>query len=131
MLEKKEGEFTFYYENGNVESTGMFHEDKRVGAWKYYNPDETLKTETELPLPRKFVMTEGFEAESSVTFQMYPVLCKISYNGVPRFNPSIRRVYMVVESMAEPVGGVEVLHSFIRKTLVIRPKPADKGLKGL
>ena len=53
MLEKKEGEFTFYYENGNVESTGMFHEDKRVGAWKYYNPDETLKTETELPPPQK------------------------------------------------------------------------------
>jgi len=36
---KKNGEFTLYYDDGQVESTGEFKDDKRFGLWKYYFPN--------------------------------------------------------------------------------------------
>ena len=32
----KEGLFTFYHENGHVESTGLFESNSRSGVWKYF-----------------------------------------------------------------------------------------------
>ena len=30
------GEWTFYYQNGNFQTTGSFFEGKRIGEWKYF-----------------------------------------------------------------------------------------------
>jgi hypothetical protein len=35
--EIKEGECTYFYENGKPETKGYYHEDKQVGIWKNYN----------------------------------------------------------------------------------------------
>jgi MORN repeat variant len=43
----KEGIFTFYYDNGQIESTGAFKLDRRDGIWKYYHPNGQLKMEVE------------------------------------------------------------------------------------
>ncbi len=44
---KKDGEFIFYYPNGNIESTGMFENDNRIGNWKYFHRNGQLKMEAE------------------------------------------------------------------------------------
>jgi len=50
---KKEGDFTFFYENGNVESVGKFVKDSRFGYWKYYYSDGKEKMEIEYGMPTK------------------------------------------------------------------------------
>jgi TonB family protein len=44
---KKEGDFTFYYENGVIESTGMFENDRRIGVWKFNHPNGKPRLEAE------------------------------------------------------------------------------------
>lgn len=42
----KNGKWNYFYENGNIESQGVFVDDKKTGKWKYYNENgELLKTE--------------------------------------------------------------------------------------
>jgi len=36
---KKEGVFTFYYENGTVESAGSVSGDRRTGSWTFNYPN--------------------------------------------------------------------------------------------
>ena len=43
MLELEEGEFTFYYRNGNVESKGMCSEGVKFGIWERYLWDGTRR----------------------------------------------------------------------------------------
>ncbi len=35
----KNGEFTFYHENGNVQCIGYYSNNLRVGTWKYFHPN--------------------------------------------------------------------------------------------
>lgn len=44
-LMKKDGDFTFFYENGVVESRGRFQNDTRVGPWIFNHPNGKLKME--------------------------------------------------------------------------------------
>jgi TonB family protein len=44
---KKEGEFTFFYENGIIESIGKFENDTRVGVWKFNHPNGKPRLEVE------------------------------------------------------------------------------------
>ena len=41
--EKREGFWEFRYKNGNISSMGNYKNGKRVGVWKYYKKDGTLK----------------------------------------------------------------------------------------
>ena len=41
--EKREGFWEFRYKNGNISSMGSYKNGKRVGIWKYYKKDGTLK----------------------------------------------------------------------------------------
>ncbi|MEI9919196.1 MAG: energy transducer TonB [Bacteroidota bacterium] len=43
----KEGQFTFYYENGHVESTGRFESNARSGVWKYFYRNAKPKAQLE------------------------------------------------------------------------------------
>lgn len=44
---EKNGEFIFYYANGNVESRGHFFENYRLGTWKYFYPNSFPRQEVE------------------------------------------------------------------------------------
>jgi antitoxin component YwqK of YwqJK toxin-antitoxin module len=33
----REGEWTLYYDNGNVESKGNYERGEKVGSWSYYS----------------------------------------------------------------------------------------------
>lgn len=44
---EKNGEFIFYYTNGNVESRGHFFENYRLGTWKYFYPNGFPRQEVE------------------------------------------------------------------------------------
>lgn len=130
-LMKKEGEFTTYYNNGNVESSGMFQDNVPVGVWKFYNPDGTLKTETsEFQLPKKFEQTEKFEADSRVTFETYPALKTISYNGSSRTRIPKEKLYMLVEVPPEPIGGIAKLYSFVKKNTRYPVEARKQGITG-
>jgi antitoxin component YwqK of YwqJK toxin-antitoxin module len=42
----KSGPYTYYYENGNVQYTGFYSNEKKDSTWKYYDPKGVLlKTE--------------------------------------------------------------------------------------
>jgi antitoxin component YwqK of YwqJK toxin-antitoxin module len=41
-LEEKVGPFTYFHENGNVQSMGVYHNDKKTGIWKSYSKDGKL-----------------------------------------------------------------------------------------
>jgi len=41
--EKKEGFLEFRYKNGNISLMRYYKNGKKVGIWKYYFKDETLK----------------------------------------------------------------------------------------
>lgn len=43
----KQGEFSFYYPTGKLESQGIFINDQRNGTWKYFYPNGTLRAEVE------------------------------------------------------------------------------------
>jgi TonB family protein len=51
---ERNGEFTFYYENGTIESVGLYSRDIRFSSWKYFYPDGTKKTEVEYFPPNKY-----------------------------------------------------------------------------
>lgn len=38
----KDGEFIYYYDNGQKESEGNYIQDKKEGEWKFYKPDGSL-----------------------------------------------------------------------------------------
>jgi len=33
----REGLWTFYYDNGNIESSGAYSNDTQTGEWRFYN----------------------------------------------------------------------------------------------
>ena len=41
--EKREGFWEFRYKNGNISSMGNYKNGEKVGVWKYYKKDGTLK----------------------------------------------------------------------------------------
>ena len=43
---QKDGPYFFYYENGKLKVSGWYTDDKKSGAWKYYDEKGTL-TKTE------------------------------------------------------------------------------------
>jgi len=43
---QKDGPYFFYYENGKLKISGWYTDDKKSGAWKYYDEKGTL-TKTE------------------------------------------------------------------------------------
>jgi len=49
ISDRKDGDFTFYYENGNVKSKGKYENDHRVGYWEYYYNDNKLKQKVLFP----------------------------------------------------------------------------------
>jgi hypothetical protein len=44
-LKVAEGEFTFYYSNGNIESKGMYANGMKTGTWLRYDMDGSAKAE--------------------------------------------------------------------------------------
>ena len=48
---KKNGELTFYFRSGGVESTGNFVDDKRTGIWKYFYTNGKARSEVEFNYP--------------------------------------------------------------------------------
>lgn len=44
-LTQPEGEFTYYYANGNIESKGMYANGVKTGTWHRYHTDGTAKAE--------------------------------------------------------------------------------------
>jgi hypothetical protein len=41
----KHGNFVFYYDNGNVESSGYYEHGIKVGSWKRFTSDGTARTD--------------------------------------------------------------------------------------
>ncbi|MEI9919197.1 MAG: TonB family protein [Bacteroidota bacterium] len=44
---KKQDMFSFYYEDGTVESNGVFDKDNRIGYWNYFYPNGKVKMKVE------------------------------------------------------------------------------------
>ena len=42
----RDGSFSSYYDNGNIEHEGQFSKGRRDGRWRNYNSDGTLCKET-------------------------------------------------------------------------------------
>jgi periplasmic protein TonB len=47
--DKKNGSFTFFYENGNLKSRGKYENNKRIGYWLYYYPNNKMKQKIYFP----------------------------------------------------------------------------------
>jgi TonB family protein len=66
--DRKNGDFTFYYENGNIKSKGKYESDHRVGYWEYYYRDNKLKQKVLLPqiTPKKEIsVVEYFDKDGN------------------------------------------------------------------
>jgi TonB family protein len=44
-LEIPHGEFTYYYQNGKIESKGQFENGAKIGVWERFNPNGSPKAE--------------------------------------------------------------------------------------
>ncbi|MGY8984960.1 MAG: hypothetical protein ACKVHG_10270, partial [Sphingomonadales bacterium] len=41
----RDGKFSSYHDNGNLEYEGCFEDGKRIGCWRFYNNDGGLSKE--------------------------------------------------------------------------------------
>jgi len=45
QLTKPHGEFVYYYQNGQIESKGLYENSAKIGVWERWNPDGSPKAE--------------------------------------------------------------------------------------
>jgi TonB family protein len=69
----KEGEFTLYYNNGTIESTGRFESNSRSGVWKYFYSNGKPRQELEF--------TPVFGDEPTILFLNDPDGKRLLTNG--------------------------------------------------
>lgn len=141
----KEGEATWYYESGSIQSSGMFEENKQVGLHKDYYENGSLRKEMLYEEDtRHYIQFLSEEGENLIPdgkgLVSEPVqrLNRTVYMEIENYtsvasyyiNPPADTVFTMVEAEAEYVGGLEKLAMDIRALLKYPRNARRKGVEG-
>lgn len=120
---KKDGEWICKFDDG----TYLYKEVYSKGKWKsgyYTNADGSLRQSTTDPFQNeffvhyKFEVTEKFSHAGGVFREDYPFLSYLPTKAEASDSVSNKdKVFLVVESPPEYIGGWEAMHKFINKNL--------------
>ena len=68
----KLGEWTWWYDNGNIKSKGRYDWDKKDGLWIYYNEDGSKKETIEYRNGKEYICSKSKNNKGEITKEYCP-----------------------------------------------------------